>query len=374
MNHLCILISGYPRDNARVFQRQAKSLFSCGFNVSIITNDGGAEECVDGINIYCTNFWSSRLRILLFARKQFFQKCKDVNADIYFIHSPELLPLVFKLKSMGKKVVYDAHEDLPRHIIEKEWLPRISRVPISFLSNLYLNFVFARINALISPHSHVIERYSSINKNCILITNFSKSDSDQNFDISNYLSRGRVICYSGTAYFHSNQIQILEAIKNIEDVTYIIAGTIPDKLYLDMQKHAAFSKVSFLGLMEYRFLEGFYQKARIGMVIIDYKLNLGSKRGTFAVNKMFEYMQAGLPIICSDYDLWIGVIEKYNCGIFVKPGDITAIKNAIQYLLENPEIAYEMGQNGLIATQIEYNWNSEEKKLCKLFLDLKNEN
>ena len=44
-------------------------------------------------------------------------------------------------------------------------------------------------------------------------------------------------------------------------------------------------------------------------------------------NKMFEYMESGLPIICSDYDLWIDVIEKYNCGIYVKPGDVLGIKN-----------------------------------------------
>lgn len=373
MNNVCIMISGYPRDNARVFQRQAKSLLTFGFNVSILTNDGGLEECVEGINIYCTPYWKNRLKVLLFARRQFEQKAKEINADIYFIHSPELLPLGLKLKSMGKKVLYDAHEDLPRHILEKEWLPRISRIPISFIVNIYLNFVFARIDALISPHSHVIERYISINRNCVLITNFSKSELNQSFDIKEYISRGRVICYSGTAYFHSNQIQILEAIKNFENVSYNIAGTIPDKLLFEMQNHAAFRKVNFWGLIEYKLLKDFYQKARIGLVIIDYKLNLGSKRGTFAVNKMFEYMGAGLPIICSDYDLWIKVIEKYHCGIFVKPGDVAEIRNAILYLLENPKEAFEMGQNGLKATQIEYNWNSEEKKLITLFNGLKNE-
>ena len=372
MKNICILISGYPRDNARVFQRQAKSLLSFGFNVSILTNDGGVEECVDGLNIYCTKFWRSRLMILFFAKKQFFRKSQNIDADIYFIHSPELLPLALTLKSLGKKIVYDAHEDLPNHILEKEWLPRFSRLPISFLSNIYMNFVFARIDALISPHSHVIDRYSTINNNSILVTNFSKSEPDSNFDITEYLSRRRVICYSGTAYYHSNQIQILEAIKNLENVIYRIAGTIPDKLFLKMQSHEAFEKVNFLGLMEYRFLKDFYQKARIGMVIMDYKLNLGSKKGTYAVNKIFEYMESGLPIICSDYDLWIQVIEKYNCGIFVKPGDITAIKNAINYLLENPILAYEMGQNGFKATQIEYNWIFEEDKLRKLFLDLNN--
>lgn len=370
MTNIAILISGYPRDNARVFQRQAKSLMAYGFNVSILTNDGGVEEVVDGISIFCTVFWRSRIRTLLFARKQFYRKALDINADIYFLHSPELLALGLVLKSRGKKIVYDAHEDLVRHILEKEWLPRFTRLPISFITNIYLNYVFARIDAIVSPHSHVVDRYKAINENCILITNFAKNVSNSNFSLEDYLRRGKVICYSGTAYYHSNQLQILEAIKDYNDVTYCIAGTIPEKLHLQMQAHVAYNKVKFLGLIEQKLLRDLYQNAQIGVVIIDYKLNLGGKKGTHAVNKMYEYMDAGLPIICSDYDLWIEVIEKYNCGIYVKPGNVTEIKNAISYLLANPQLAYEMGQNGAHAVQKEYNWNFEEKKLQKLFSSL----
>lgn len=310
MNKVCILISGYPRDNARIFQRQAKSLLVSGFDVSILTNDGGIDECIDGINIFCTKFWSSRFKVLLFARQQFLERCLKINSDIYFIHSPELLWLGLKLKSLGKIVIYDAHEDLPRHILEKEWLPRLFRLPISFLVNIFLDFTFSKIDAIVSPHLHVIERYRLINSNCVLITNFTKTVSSSNFNLNEYLNRPNSICYSGTAYFHSNQIQVLEAIKDIDDIVYNIAGTIPDKLYRQMQSHVSFTKVNFLGLLEFKYLANFYLNARIGIVIIDYKLNLGNKRGTYAVNKMFEYMESGLPIICSDYDLWIEVIEK----------------------------------------------------------------
>jgi glycosyltransferase involved in cell wall biosynthesis len=371
MANVCILISGYPRDNARVFQRQAKSLLSFGFNVSILTNDGGVEECVDGINIYCTDFWQNRLKILLFAGMQFLRKAIKVNADIYFIHSPELLSLGLLLKLRGKKVIYDAHEDLPNHILEKEWLPSFLRPPISIICRFYFDFVFSKIDALISPHCHVISKYQSINPNCVLITNFAKTITRDEFSLPEYLGRRKVICYSGTCYFHSNQIQILEAIKDQEDAVYSIAGTIPEKLYTEMKTHRSFPKVEFLGLIDFKMLKDFYSKSRIGIVVIDYKLNLGGKRGTYAVNKIFEYMEAGLPIICSDYDLWINVVDRYSCGIYVRPGNVTEIRDAISYLLDNPAAAYQMGQNGLFAIRNEYNWKFEEAKLHELFLKLK---
>jgi glycosyltransferase involved in cell wall biosynthesis len=139
-----------------------------------------------------------------------------------------------------------------------------------------------------------------------------------------------------------------------------------------MKTHRSFPNVEFLGLIDFKLLKDFYSKSRIGIVVIDYKLNLGGKRGTYAVNKVFEYMEAGLPIICSDYDLWINVVDKYSCGIYVRPGNVTEIRNAISYLLDNPAAAYQMGQNGLFAIRNEYNWKFEEAKLHELFLKLEN--
>src|SRR5690625_6021755 len=39
------------------------------------------------------------------------------------------------------------------------------------------------------------------------------------------------------------------------------------------------------------------------------------------LTKFFEYMNAGLPIICSHFPQWKTFIDKYNCGIAVDPYD-----------------------------------------------------
>ena len=100
---------------------------------------------------------------------------------------------------------------------------------------------------------------------------------------------------------------------------------------------------------------------------MDYKLNLGYRRGTYAVNKIFEYMEAGLPIICTDYDLWKEIVDKYDCGICVEPNNAKQIEEAIQFLISNKEKAYQMGQNGRKAVLLEYNWNTQEKEYLRIF-------
>ena len=47
-------------------------------------------------------------------------------------------------------------------------------------------------------------------------------------------------------------------------------------------------------------------------------------------NKMFEYMIAGLPIICSDFSLWKEIVEKNRSGICVDPGNLDQVSMPIE--------------------------------------------
>ena len=78
-------------------------------------------------------------------------------------------------------------------------------------------------------------------------------------------------------------------------------------------------------------------------------------------------MMAGLPVICTDFILWKEVVEKNNCGICVNPRNISEIIDAINYLLNNPEIAMQMGRNGRDAVFKEYNWNTQTQKLLSVY-------
>src|SRR5699024_8202143 len=37
--------------------------------------------------------------------------------------------------------------------------------------------------------------------------------------------------------------------------------------------------------------------------------------------KFFEYMNAGIPVICSDFPVWKAYVERYECSIAVNPED-----------------------------------------------------
>nr|WP_294811011.1 glycosyltransferase [uncultured Sphingomonas sp.] len=367
MSSVCHVISGYFRNDARVFLRQCKSLHNNGFDVTILTNDGAPDEISDGIRIFdCKNPWP-RWKTLLWAKQQFLQKALEIDADIYQLHSPELLPLGLALKKVGKKVVYDAHEDMPRHILEKEWLPYFSRKVISIAFEKYMLRALRDYDDIISPHSHVVASFRERLDKGVLIANFPLVAENWYFDQKEFIARGNVLCYSGTVYAYSNQEETVAALGAFEDLEYRIAGYIDEehgkRLFAMPNGH----KVKFLGRLSRSDLHEFYRTSLIGTVIYDYKLNLGDRLGSYGTNKVFEYMEAGLPFICTDYILWKDIIDRYDCGVCVPPGKPDEIEAAIAFLLEDRERTYRMGQNGRKAVLAEFNWSTEEKKYVALF-------
>jgi glycosyltransferase involved in cell wall biosynthesis len=114
-------------------------------------------------------------------------------------------------------------------------------------------------------------------------------------------------------------------------------------------------------------LRKLFLRSLIGIVVYDYKLNLGYKLGSYGTNKLFEYMEAGLPIICTDYILWKQIIDEYNCGICVQPGDAEALSSAISLINNDRSLAAQMGINSRRAAEEKFNWVTENKKYLSVF-------
>lgn len=365
--NVCHVISGYFRNDARIFLRQCKSLHTHGFNVSILTNDGGGDQIVDGIRIIDAKKPWPRWRTLLQAKRQMLSAALDIHADIYQLHSPELLPLGLALRRAGKIVVYDAHEDMPRHLLEKEWLPRFTRRALSILFEKYLHYALARYDDVVSPHSHVVANLNNKLQKGILIANFPLVCEDWEFSESEYSQREEVLCYSGTVYAYSNQEGIIRTLENFKNLEYRIAGYIDSGFRERLMASPNSERVHFFGRLSRQALYEFYNSALIGVVVYDYKLNLGDRLGSYGTNKIFEYMEAGLPFICTDYVLWKDIVDRYDCGVCVSPNDPDQLAEAVGYLLRDRKRAYQMGQNGRQAVLREFNWASEEEKYVALF-------
>lgn len=367
MFKICHLTSVHRIDDVRIFEKECISLAASGFDVSLIACGDNAfedfEQGVKRISLYVPV--TNRLQRMIQRPKAIYNKAVIVNADIYHFHDPELLPIGLKLKKLGKKVIYDSHEDTSVLIKTRKWIPAIIRNLLSYIYRNYEKNCIKKIDAVISVTPLIVEKFSKINRNSYLITNFPKlTDLEANTERKN-------VCFAGNithAYMFNN---VLDALYKTNGIKLILAGTPVSNKYLnELKQLKGWSKVIYLGRISHNEVQSLYKKTMVGIACLAYTANVGYKEGSLGMLKTFEYMNAGMALICTDFKLWKQIVEKYNCGICVSPYDIENIFKAIQYLVDNPSVAREMGNNGRKAVECEYNWATQEKILVNLYRSL----
>jgi glycosyltransferase involved in cell wall biosynthesis len=87
---------------------------------------------------------------------------KENQYDIWHFHDPDLLPLLVLWKWLLRRrafLIYDAHEDVPKDILDKNWIPKWVRKPIAFLYGALERFGVKHCKVVIaatdSIHDHL---------------------------------------------------------------------------------------------------------------------------------------------------------------------------------------------------------------------------
>jgi glycosyltransferase involved in cell wall biosynthesis len=83
-------------------------------------------------------------------------------------------------------------------------------------------------------------------------------------------------------------------------------------------------------------------------------------------NKLFDYIHAGIPILCSDIVEVANIVKKYEIGMVILSHDPVLIAEKIKEILTNEDKLKYFKQN-LQKAAIELCWENEEKELMKIY-------
>lgn len=371
MKHICYLTGLYSRRDSLMFDRQGKSLVGAGYRVTIVVCDQEPDEIIDGVEILSCNYKPrSRKERMFNTWRYLYRKALNINADIYQISEPELLSLGIRLKHKGYKVVFNLREFYPAIIRDKMYLPKITRKSVAWLLEKYMKFSLKKYDAVFTVTANVVDSLKKWGvENCFVIANYPVVSPGFILSKKEYLLRKDVVGYIGTVYQISCQKEIMEALEQLPKVKYRIAGVIEDGYEPALTILPYWRKVEFTDRFKKEELPVIYSAITISNTLRDFN-RTGSPNGSFGILKIFESMEAGLPVLFSDVKYYREIVEKYNCGICVDPYNPKQIKEAIQYLVENKEIAYQMGQNGRKAVLEEYNWGKQAEIYIKILTEI----
>lgn len=354
------------RNDTRIFYKECVSLAKDVNNkVVLIVADGLGNEHKDSVEIVDIGLINhGRLLRAFVATLRLLKKIRSINPDVCHFHDPELLPSGLFLKLIGKKVVYDVHEDLPRQILSKEWVPKFFRVPLSFMVEIFEDLSSRCFDLIVTATPHINERFKKTNTNSFNINNYPLLEEVLFLEPLN--KKNRTVCYIGGLTRIRGLLQVMKGLE-LCDATLILAGDFNDKKFeAEIKACPAWNKVQYLGSISREEVVQVLKSCAAGIVTF-----LPEPNHIYSQpNKMFEYMAASLPVVASDFPLWREIIEGNKCGVCVDPNDPSQIAKAINYILDNYDETRQLGLNGFNAIQKKYNWNVEEKKLLELYTKL----
>ncbi len=364
---VCHLSSAHSDFDVRIFHKEAKTLAKAGYSVTLIAQ-GNKEEIADGVKIVPLHKPKNRFERMTKVVWKLFRLALKEKADVYHFHDPELIPVGIVLKLLGKKVIYDAHEDVSKDILVKEWAGSITiRKIISAVFRGLEKFGCVFFDRIITVTSRIAEKYPA--RKTIVLRNFPIMEMIDKLNSTEHIHKRKpVIIYTGglsRVRGIKNIIQAMEIIKDKAEL-WLLGRWVGKGFRQECESLPGWAYTRYFGIVTLEQMYNYIWRADIGVVVF-----LPRPHNVHSLpNKPFEYMACSLPVIMSDFEFWREVFD--DCAVFCDSENPADIAEKINAILSNPGKSKELANRGRERVLGEYNWENESKKLVQLYQELLN--
>lgn len=371
---ICLVTSGHPPMDDRIFWKFSKSLAEAGYEVSILCSTESFDKKEPGIIIIgFDGYHLSKSEKI----KRFSEHLHKIKPDL--IICSEILPIISSLKNRqvnpSVKIILDITEWFPENVAFKlkgisRWLKYLQLfLPYTYLLQKVDHLIIgektklARYNFLAPTKSKTIIGYYPVLKyfNC---------------NPPDLTKKVIVLGYAGVITFERGIKTLLNVSKAIADkypykkIELLLFGkfTYPNEEleFKDLIKNLNNIEVQFEDWKDYDKMVAIIERMdlcfdlRIGNFIYKNSLPI----------KLFEYMACGKPFIFSDIKPIRDEIEFLNCGTLVDPQNENEIIKAAANYIDDPNIVNEHSKNARRIIENEKSWESESSKLLALVENL----
>jgi glycosyltransferase involved in cell wall biosynthesis len=159
--------------------------------------------------------------------------------------------------------------------------------------------------------------------------------------------------------------EAVEAVRGIENVLLIILGdgdAVPSlKAYV--AANSLTDNVLFISKMPYAEMMQYTACADLGLTLdkpsnMNYRFSLP--------NKLFDYLHAGIPVICTDLPEVAGIVCKHDVGVVLNEFTVYELKAHIVRLQNDPELVIRLKANCAEAAENEC-WEKEMETLQLIY-------
>ncbi len=270
-----------------------------------------------------------------------------------------LLANFFVSKLKRKKIVYDSHElfvETPeianRPFIKKVW-STIEKLILPKLKNCY-----TVCDSIAEYYNNKYDLSFAVVRNLPLkVLQISKSNFP--FDIENK----KVILYQGAINKGRGLELMIDTMKYLDNIVFVLIGSgdIEDTLKKSVVSAKLSKKVYFLPRKIPEELINYTRLADLG---ISFEEDLWLSYHYALPNKLFDYIQAQIPVLVSELPEMKKIIETYKVGEIIADRNPKKLANQIEKILNSGKSQYK---NQLSRASEVLTWDKESKKIVEIF-------
>lgn len=359
------LSSGHYAGDTRILHKECQSLAKAGHDVTLVAQHE-RDTTVGGVKIKALRQPRSRWQRWTAAIWKVYREATRLPADLYHFHDPELIPVGVWLSLRGKRVIYDAHEDLPNTFPYKYYIPAFARTMLGWMAGRVENLAVRRFAGVVAATPAIAKKFYCHNTNTVVVRNFPVLEELACGPSLPWDDRLPLVVYVGSTGPERGFREAITAMSLLPqelNARLALGGPVTARQRQEVDGLAGLERTDLLGFVNRFEVAALLGRARVGLALAHPVPNLVNALPV----KLFEYMAGGVPVVASDFPQWRQIIDGSRCGVLVDPHDTKAIAQAIEYLLTHPSEAQEMGVHGRAAVESHYNWKTEEKQLLAFY-------
>lgn len=348
--------------DTRIFWKECRTLARAGYGVAVVApHDGDVTR--DGVRVLGVPKPASRGERATLTAWRVFRTAERANARVVHLHDPELLAYVPLFKLMGRRVIYDAHENLPKDVMSKHYLPPPLRAVVAKLVDVSERGVCGMVDGIVTVTPGIATRFPR--DRTIVVRNLPLVDEFAAATTGEYAARRPIALYLGGLNEIRGVREMVRAIGRLDPALGAelwLAGRFdPPSLEAQLAREPGWERVRCLGWCSREQVAQALGAARVGLLVLH---PVPNHLDSLPI-KLFEYMAAGIPVVASDFAAWKGVLDQ--AATFVDPREVDGIATAVAKLLAEPLEAARMGAAGRTAVERELNWEREAAGLLQLY-------
>lgn len=378
------MLRSNPFEGDERVYKEAKSLLKNGYRVTLLCWDRELKfppkEVIEGLKVERIRLKAGygSLRELIFKMPLFWIKIfirgSKMDFDAVHCYDYDTLPAGAWLKFFKrKKLVYDALELFLSYTANKT-----TNKGMFFIEKINLPFIDALIYTnrerlkIFKKRVHLKDK---VRANTIIIHNYPELGLETDIEsLNKEFNHGKVIFqYNGGIKEDRNLLNILKAFKKVENenIIFLIIGNhytdYGDVLKDYVDRNDLQEVVRFCDFIPLHELLELLKKTRVGFVPLlkDSLNNLIPEP-----NKLYNYFATGNLAVVEDTPYLKKIVEDAGLGITCDFSDISKIKTSIEWVLQNQDEVDQMILKARNKYLDDYNWESQEKKLVKLYENL----